>query len=191
MNEKTEGLKNADLAGKWILTIGVALMFIPGMITSFYGIHLSAGVESSLNALGYLSLPFIILGGLVFMITSMKLKKEAMLHAGSPVAEPRSWKSLIVWNVLAILLSIPTSFAIMFGGGMMGDSGTQSAYVTAYIIVGLGALYFFGTVFCVVMSQKKRSLKWTLWPMVLPVIVIGASMLGPLIISVFFSHTGL
>lgn len=179
--------------GKWLLVVGVALFFIPGILTAFFGFYLGPAITSGLDILSYVSVPLILVGA-ILLFRNRKKKLNSAEAVSVPAALPggtRSRGSLVGWNILAVLLSLPVTFAIIFAGGMAGDQGTPSAYIGSYVIMGFGVLYFVSTIFCVLMSQKWRSLKWTLWPMVVPGILILISVLSPLILTPLLYFSGL
>jgi len=176
-----------------MIIIGAGLHFIPGILSSFFGFYLGQAISTGLEMLSYVSIPLFILGLIIFFTGKAKKRKLAQesAAAGEVVAPvQRTRKSLIGWNILAVILSLPVTFAIIFAGGMAGAPG-PSAYAGAYTIMGFGALYFLFTLFCIYMSQAKRSLKWTVWPMIFPAILIGLSMLAPLIILPILYSAGL
>jgi len=164
--------------GKWMIVLGIAFQFIPGLLGAFLGGGDDSGIVKLLAIVGLILFPV----GIVLLIVGAIRRRSLVKEGGATVQTPRTKASLIVWNVLAVILSLPVTFAIIFAGGMASDSGTSSAYATTYVIIGFGVLYFLFTLFCVYMSQSRRSLKWTIWAMAFPAVLIGISMLAPLIL---------
>ena len=163
---------------------GAALFFIPGMISAFFGFYIGRSISIGLEMLSYLSIPLLIIGVFVFLVGRAKKRKlvqEGTVN-GAMMSMQRSRKSLIVWNILAVILTLPVTFTTVLVGTMASDSGTSSAYTAGYIIMGFGVFYFLFVLFSIYMSHKKRSLKWAIWPMVFPAILIVISMLAPLIL---------
>lgn len=92
-----------------------------------------------------------------------------------PTLSRPTWKRralLILANVLAVAVTVPTCFMIFIMGAFASDSGTSAALTISFALIGVTGLYAIGTIALIVLSQVRNSLKLTLIPLVVSMLFI-------------------
>lgn len=93
-----------------------------------------------------------------------------------PLSTPTNWKRRVgisLVNALALAVTLPTCFMIFIMGAFASDSGTTTATVISFSLIGIAGLYALATIVLIVFSQLRNSFKLTLIPLVVSALFIA------------------